>query len=186
MRKDGKRPVWRRVVSELRLYLCNEWISCIPGYWLRHCYYRVLMKFELGAGCSVMMHTRFDQAGNLVIGQNSVINQRCRLDSRGGLFIGCNVSVSEEVTILTADHDAGSAGFEGRVRPVKIGDRVWIGTRVLILPGVTVGEGALIAAAAVVTRDVDPYTVVAGVPARQIGTRRSDLIYETRYRRLFH
>lgn len=131
------------------------------------------------------MNSSFDCARNFSIGTNSVINSRCRIDNRGAISIGENVSISQEVIILTADHDIDAAKFSGRNKTVKIEDYVWIGTRVTILPGVTVGKGALIAAGSVVTKDVAPFSVVAGVPAKLIRMRREDLDYKTSYRRLF-
>ena len=64
---------------------------------------------------------------------------------------------------------------------MTIGDRVWIAYRAVILPGVTIGEGAIVAAGAVVSRDVAPWTIVAGNPAREVGTRRRDLDYRLDY-----
>lgn len=170
--------------SELRIYLCNEWIAAIPSHRFRNFYYRKAMNFHMGDFSSIHMHTVFDCAKNLVIGRNTVINAKCRLDNRGGIVIGENVSISQEVLILTADHDVAAADFAGRSLPVHIEDYVWIGTRAVILPGVTIGKGALIAAGAVVTKDVIPYAVVAGVPAKLIKMRRTDLTYDTKYRRL--
>jgi acetyltransferase-like isoleucine patch superfamily enzyme len=175
----------KEIVSEFRLYIGNEWISRIPSHRFRNFYYRKVMGFDIGKDCSIHMHCSFDCAKNLVIGTNSVINAKCRLDNRGAIRIGENVSVSQEVIILTADHDVNAADFAGRSLAVSIDDYVWIGTRATILPGVTIGKGALIAAGAMVTKDVLPYAIVAGVPAKLIKMRREDLTYETKYRRLF-
>lgn len=185
MAKSKNRPGWKGVLSEFRLYLCNEWVAGFPSHSFRNFYYRKIMKFNIGPNCSILMHNKFDCTINLAIGQNSVINQGCRLDNRGGLHIGENVSISEQVIILTADHNIDSAEFEGRSRLVVIEDYVWIGTRVTILPGVTIGKGALVAAGAVVTKDVVPFAIVAGVPAKVIRMRREDLNYKTGYKRLF-
>jgi acetyltransferase-like isoleucine patch superfamily enzyme len=119
------------------------------------------------------------------MGKNSVINQKCRLDNRGFITIGDNVSISAEVCILTADHDPQSRDFSGTIRPVTIEDYVFIGTRAMILPGVTLAKGSFIAAGAVVTKNVEPFTIVAGVPAKPIGKRRTDLDYSAHYERLF-
>jgi acetyltransferase-like isoleucine patch superfamily enzyme len=175
----------KEIVSELRLYIGNEWISKFPSHRVRNFYYRKIMGFKIGKDCSIHMHCAFDCAQNLVVGKNSVINSRCRLDNRGSITIGENVSISQEVIILTADHDVNAADFAGRSMEVIINDYVWIGTRATILPGITVGKGALIAAGAMVTKDVIPYAVVAGIPAKVIKMRREDLIYETKYKRLF-
>ena len=72
--------------------------------------------------------------------------------------------------------------FADRGGEVIIGDRVWIGYRAIVLPGVTIGEGAVVGAGAVVTRDVSPYTIVAGNPAKVIGERTKELTYECNYR----
>jgi acetyltransferase-like isoleucine patch superfamily enzyme len=171
--------------AEFRIYICNEWIATFPSHGIRSLYYRRIMRFNIGDSNSIHMHCVFDCAKNFVMGKNSVINAKCRLDNRGGIVIGDNVSISQEVVILTADHDVSTSDFAGRSLPVKIDNYVWIGTRVTILPGVSIGEGALIAAGAVVTKDVLPYSIVAGVPAKVIKMRRKDLNYETSYRRLF-
>jgi acetyltransferase-like isoleucine patch superfamily enzyme len=172
-------------LAELRLYLSNEWISAIPSHTFRNFYYKKVMKFKVDTSCSIHMHNVFDCAANFVMGKNSVINAKCRLDNRGGIVIGENVSISQEVLILTADHDVDASDFAGRSFGVNIEDYVWIGTRAVILPGVNIGKGALVAAGAVVTKDVIPYAIVAGVPAKVIKMRRTDLTYETNYRRLF-
>jgi acetyltransferase-like isoleucine patch superfamily enzyme len=171
--------------SEFRLYICNEWIATFPSHRVRNFYYRKVMKFDIGRNSSLHMKCTFDCASNLSIGKDSVINPRCRLDNRGKILIGNNVSISQEVIILTADHDLDTPDFAGRNLTVQIEDYVWIGTRALILPGVTIGKGALVAAGALVSKDVMPYSVVAGVPAKVIKTRRKDLNYDTSYKRLF-
>jgi maltose O-acetyltransferase len=116
------------------------------------------------------------------IGRNSRIGRNCSLDARSPLSIGDNVSVSPEVIILAGTHDVNDPRFAASpVGPwaVSIEDYVWIGTRAMILPGVTVGRGAVVAAGSVVTKDVPPLTIVAGVPAKPIGSRDSGAtVYE--------
>lgn len=95
--------------------------------------------------------------------------------------------MTAEVTILTADHDPGDPSFQAAgVRPVLIVHHVFVGTRAMILAGVTVGDGAVICAGSVVTKSVAAYSIVAGSPARVIGQRPENLDYSTYYRRLFH
>jgi acetyltransferase-like isoleucine patch superfamily enzyme len=114
---------------------------------------------------------------SLTIGEHTLINRRCCLDARGGLTIGNNVSVAAEVAILTTQHDSDDQDFRVVTRPVVIHDHVSIGMRAMILPGVTIGRGAVIAAGAVVTKDVAPLDIVGGVPARSIGRRGIDPAY---------
>jgi len=118
-------------------------------------------------------------------GDHSVINERCRLDNRGTLRIGSNVSISSEVCILPADHDPQSESFAGRNRAVEIEDYAFIGTRAIILPGCKIGHGAFIAAGSVVTKEIAPFSIVAGNPARTIGQRPQNLNYQIDYDRLF-
>lgn len=133
------------------------------------------------------MNCTFDCAGNLVIKKNSVINSNCRINTRGGVIIGENVSVSNDVIILTADHDMDTPGMNGRQNPVVIEDFVWIGTRAMILPGLKIGRGSVIAAGSVVTKNINPYEVAAGVPAKVIRERliKDNYTYTASFKRLF-
>ena len=169
----------------LLLYICNYVIAKIPSHIVRKSFYRVFMNLEIGFGSFIFMCFWLDTRGNLKIGNNSIINQKCRLDNRGNITIGNNVSISSEVCILTADHDLKTFDFDSRISSVNIEDYVFVGTRAMILPGVTLGEGSAVAAGAVVTKDVFPFTIVAGVPAKSIGNRPKNLNYSCHYPRLF-
>jgi acetyltransferase-like isoleucine patch superfamily enzyme len=106
------------------------------------------------------------------LGERNVINFGCLFDGRKfQIRTGNNVSIGPEATILTLGHDPRSAVFADRGGDVVIGDRVWIGYRAIVLPGVKIGEGAVVGAGAVVTKDVDHYLIVAGNPARKVGER---------------
>jgi len=176
----------RRVRSESVLFIANHIVSHIPSHHLRKLFYRTVMGFEIGSSSYIFMDAWFDARGGFVIGNNSLINQKVRLDTRGGIVIGNNVSISADVQILTADHDIMSRTFEGRTDSVLIGDFVFIGTRAMILKGVSLGKGSVICAGAVVTKNVEDFSVVAGVPAREIYKRTTELDYIINYDRLFH
>ena len=178
-------PSLRSVVYDATLYITNRIVARVPSHTLRLAFYRHVLKCEIGPGSHIFMDAWFDSKRRFQMGANSVVNQRCRLDNRGGITIGENVSISAEVCILSADHDVQSRNFAGRERAVVIEDYVFVGTRAMLLPGVHLGRGAVVAAGAVVTRNVEPYTIVAGVPAKPIGTRSQDLDYHARYDRLF-
>ena len=106
------------------------------------------------------------------IGHNTIISNDAFLDGRRGIYIGNNVNIGAEVRIYTIRHDlAGPTFTETRGNPVYINDMAYIANRVTIFDGVTIGEGAVVATGALVTRDVEPWTIVGGVPARFIKSR---------------
>ncbi|WP_235853979.1 acyltransferase [Mucilaginibacter terrenus] len=142
------------------------------------------MKYNIGHNAAILMDCSFDRTESFSIGDNSVVNGKCRLDNKSSITIGSNVSISQEVMILSADHDPYSPNFEGREKPVIIEDYVWIGSRAIIMPGVTLGKGSVVSAGAVVTKNVSPYEIVGGVPAKLIKMRNPDLSYQLSYRRL--
>ena len=116
--------------------------------------------------------------GKITIGDGSIIGLWATMDGREGITIGKNVNLSSEVALWTLQHDYNSPTFATVGGPIVIGDRAWISFRATILPGVTIGEGAVVAANSVVTKDVPPYTVVGGIPAKPIQERTDDLSYE--------
>lgn len=106
--------------------------------------------------------------GYLEIGSNSRING-CHISASKKVIIGKNVRISQYVLIMDNDfHQLNDHFADGKKEPIIIEDDVWIAVKATILKGVRIGKGAVVAAGAVVTRDVEPYTVVAGVPARPI------------------
>jgi len=175
----------RRVWFDGLLFVCNRLVANFPSHVVRLAFYRHVMRFEIGEHSYIFSGARFDARGGFRLGNNSTINDRCRLDNRGTLLIGANVSISAEACILTADHDPHDSAFAGRSRPVVLEDHAFIGTRAMILPGVTIGRGAVVGAGSVVTKNVAPLSIVAGAPAREIGQRNPDLNYRLDYQRLF-
>lgn len=183
-------PAWaKRAIMRLywlgydaRDYLI-ELVGVMPSHSMRHLCYCYLLGVRIGAHTSVHRGCRFYRSSGVQIGTHSIINREVLLDGRMGLQIGDNVSISEGVAIFTLEHDPNSPDFANRGAPVQIEDYVFVGARAIILPGVTVGRGAVVAAGAVVTRDVEPFTIVGGVPAKPIGQRTHDLRYQLDYRK---
>lgn len=162
-------------------YLCDYVINQIPFHGLRMKHYRRL-GVKIGAGSTLLMSIQMHEATSITIGEGTVINPHCYLDGRGGLKIGSNVNISSHVILVAGVHDIQDGdGFSGSVKPITIEDYVWLCTRCTILAGVTVGRGAVVAAGAVVTKSVEPNTVVAGVPAKKIGERNPNLNYQLVY-----
>ena len=168
------------LLPALAFYLANGLFMNWTPYWLRHAFLRSACGMKIGKNTSVAMHC-FVTGRHIAIGDNTAINRFVYLDGRVPLTIGNNVNISHYVKIQTLTHDPQDRHFGCLERPVVIADHVWIGTAALIMPGVTLGEGAVVAAGAVVTRDVDAYTIVGGNPARFIKARTMDLDYKTRY-----
>jgi maltose O-acetyltransferase len=107
----------------------------------------------------------------LRIGELTYISGPLRIDLGAEVHIGSGVRLGHDVMLLTFDHDIGPSEYRcGRLvaAPIRIGNGAWIGSRATILPGVSIGDGAVIGAGALVTRDVPPNTLVAGVPARSV------------------
>ena len=106
----------------------------------------------------------------LVIGEGCFFNHNCSITCAGEILIGDNCNFANNVVIVDHDHKVSIEGVKKDliVESVKIGDSVWVGANVTILKGVRIGEGAVIAANSVVRSDIDPHTMVAGVPAKII------------------
>jgi maltose O-acetyltransferase len=115
------------------------------------------------------------------IGRDTSIGRNALLDGRDQLTIGKHVSISPDVQLITGSHDVCSKDFAFKSAPIVIEDFVWIGSRSMVLPGVRIGTGAVVAAGAVVTKDVEAFSIVGGVPARRIGDRPRDLNYELKW-----
>ncbi len=112
-----------------------------------------------------------DRARRLRLGHTCFVNVGCRFDLQAPISIGDRVFMGQEVAILTSSHGLGPSAFRAGLlqsRPVTIGDGAWLGARSVVLPGVSIGGGTVVAAGAVVTRDVPENVLVAGVPARII------------------
>ncbi|HSA84092.1 MAG TPA: acyltransferase [Patescibacteria group bacterium] len=163
---------WEFVVYILHL------IGCVPSHHIRRFFYRVA-GMSIGSGSTLHMHARFYKPYNIVIGKDTIIGEGAVLDGRASLRIGDHVDFASEVMVYNCQHDVHSDDFHAEGAPVVIEDYVFVGPRAIILPGVTIGKGAVVGAGAVVTKDVKPFEIVGGVPAKVIGKRENkDLHYK--------
>jgi putative colanic acid biosynthesis acetyltransferase WcaF len=171
-----------------REYVLNHVVNRIPLRAPRMAAYAALgVTFEDVETTTIMLSSEVWAPTNLSIGANTVIGRQCVLDCRSKLdgltvTIGRNVNITSQSILVVGKHEMKSRTFSTASAPIVVGDHAWISLRAVVLGGVTIGEGALVMAGAVVTRDVDPYTIVAGVPARPIGERPRDLEYGIQYR----
>jgi putative colanic acid biosynthesis acetyltransferase WcaF len=168
-------------------YLLNHLVNRIPLADARMRTYAALgVRFDDVASATIALGVELWAASGLAIGYRSTIGQRCYIDARAGVRIDDDVSVSRGVTVLTATHVVDDPDFGATLAPVHIERHAWIAVRALVLPGIRIGEGAVVAAGAVVTADVEPYTVVAGTPAKAIRTRLGPLSYQLDWRPSWH
>jgi acetyltransferase-like isoleucine patch superfamily enzyme len=149
-------------------------------YFFRHWYLKKICGIKIGDSSSIHMGC-FITGSNIKIGSNTVINRKTYLDGRASLTIGNNVNISHQTLIQTLTHDPQCLNFGCLCKPVLIEDDVWIGARAIILPGVKIGRGSVIGAGSVVTKDVTPYSIFVGNPAKFIKQRNKNLLYKSKY-----
>ena len=175
---------WRRAVwADLRLRLLAD-LGYFPSHSVRNFFYR-RSGVVLPRTSSIHWRAEFYAPAGVVIGNNCIIGDTCFLDGRSGLTLGDNVNVGSHVSIYTRQHAVDSPTFAEIGAPVTIGDYAWIASHAIVLPGVTIGAGAVVAAGSVVTKDVAEYTLVGGNPARKIRDRHRQLRYRLDYAKRF-
>lgn len=164
---------------KLRASLLNgtRSLSGVVGLGIRYVLLKSLAQ-ECGDNVSIHPGVYLFSVPQLCIRDNVSIHPMCYLDATGGLSIGDNVSIAHGATIMSTTHDYLGVDIAMKYQAVTmcrtvIADDVWIGAKATILSGRKIGRGAVVGAGCVVTKDVEPYTIVAGVPAREIGRRPS-------------
>jgi len=174
-----RREMW----SDLRLRLLTD-LGRFPSHAVRKYFYR---RSGMTIPDSSSIHWRAEMYApeRIWVGEHCTIGDSCFLDGRDGLTIGNSVNLGSHVTIYTRQHDVDSSDFAEVGGPVSIGDHAWVASHAIVLPGVTIGEGAVVAAGSVVTKDVAPFTMVGGNPARYIRDRSRDLTYRLGYAKRF-
>jgi maltose O-acetyltransferase len=156
----------------------NFGFTYLPYNFMRVAVMRYLYFIKIGPGTTVGIGVQFKKPRGMVIGRNTNINPGVRLDGRGGLTIGDNVDIGEDVVFYCGYHDVNDPYYRTKLGPIVVQDRACVLARSTIVFGVTIGEGAVVAAMTLVRKDVEPYTIVGGVPAKVIGERSRDLRYE--------
>lgn len=162
--------ILKHYATVIESFFCNRIVTFIPCRVLRNTLYR-LCRAKIGKHVRIYIGCRTRKTKSLRIGNNCNILDGTILDALGGITIGNDVSISFRCNLISGGHDIQDPYFPGDHRPIVIHDHVWIGAGATVIRGVTIGEGAVVCAGAVVTKDVEPYTVVGGVPAKTIGRR---------------
>ncbi len=157
-----------------RLLFANLLVGLLPDYSFARVRTAILRRvgLRIGHGTSIFgkvaLHGRGKIYGRLQIGRHCVVNVGCFFDLNDTITIGDRVAIGHEALLLTASHaigDGAQRSGEITTAPIVIEDGVWLGARVTVLPGIRIGAGSIVAAGAVVTRDVPPNSLVGGVPA---------------------
>lgn len=175
------------VVSGYGKFLIKN-IGYFPSHFVRNTIYKHIYFVDKAKSSTIYYGVIIRGGHNLRIDEHSIIGDECILDARCGLYIGKNVNIGAKTSFWTDSHDMNDPYFRGNNKrgPIKVEDYAWIGPHCVILKQVTIGEGAVVAAGSVVTKDVEPYSVVAGIPAKKIGERNRDLRYELNGNSLFY
>lgn len=177
--KSFKKRLARIYGSFVSYYLYR--LSYTASHHIRNLIYKRVCGLKLAAKAVIYYGTEVRAPWKIDIGQGTIIGDNSILDGRNGIIIGDNVVFASNVRIWTEQHDHRDPWFRCETqehKPVVIDNRAWIGSHTIILHSVHIGEGAVVAAGAVVTHDVEPYTIVAGIPAKKVGERNRDLKYE--------
>ena len=191
IRVDSPSP-WRgrlkSFITGLLIFGANQ-IGHVPIRALRIFYYRHALGWQIAPGATINTGLKvYGGRGKVSIGRNSTIQIDCLLAGIGmaELRIGDNVAIAYRTAILLGTHDLDGPDFKGIVSPVTIEDYAFVGASAILMPGVTLGRGSVVAAGAVVPKSVAPYTIVGGNPAKPIAERRHDLDYSTENYWLLH
>lgn len=163
----------------LLVAILNVTYNFIPNP-IRNLYLR-LYGITIGKSSYIHRSCKFFHIGKIIIGTNCTINFGCYLDNRRGISIGNNVGIAHNTKIYTLGHDIDDPEFKTKGKPVIIKDNSFIFSNAVIMPGVTIGEGAIVLSGAVVTKDIEPWAVVGGNPAKTLRFRNKDINYKHLY-----
>ncbi|WP_146078142.1 DapH/DapD/GlmU-related protein [Subtercola sp. Z020] len=171
--------------QQLGVAAYNIVLTFVPSHTVRLGALR-LWGASIGEGSTVSRGTTVFDIGRIVIGRDCSIGFRCLLDARGTITLGDNVVLASDTQIITGTHIIDSDTFDAEFSPVVIDSFAWVASRCTILPGVSIGRGAVVGACSLVRSDVAAMDVAAGVPATKRGERSSSLAYSAKFRRLFY
>lgn len=176
-KKLNLKEISQKIVNRLKTILLEfsllilRIIGFIPLHSIRKIFYLISgIKIPFFTS-TIHMGANFFNPQNISIGKDTIIGDHCFLDGRAPLKIGNHVGIASQVLIYNDQHDVHSNDYSNSFGPVEIGDYVFIGPRAIILPNIKIGKGAVVAAGAVVTKDIPEFEVWGGVPAKKINDR---------------
>ena len=153
-------------------------IGRLPIKFFRMFIYKHIFQMSIGKRVLIFKGLEIRGGSKISIGDNTIVGDDCLLDGRGGLTIGKNVNFSSKASVYTEQHLVNDPSFKSEKKPVVIEDRAWISSNSVVLPGVNVKEGAILASGGVATKDLESFTIYGGVPAKAISSRNKNVSYE--------
>ena len=178
--RNGKKlksqEISQKIVTRFETVLLEFWlmvlrfVGFIPIHFIRKIFY-IISGVKMPFDSTIHIGANFFNPSNITIGHDTIIGDHCFMDGRAPLKIGSHVGIASQVLIYNDEHDIHSLDYGNSFGPVEIGDYVFIGPRAIILPNIKIGKGAVVAAGAVVTKDIPNFEIWGGVPAKKINDR---------------
>jgi maltose O-acetyltransferase len=169
--------IFPKIINRLRTIFLELWlfilrlIGWVPIHTIRKIFYRA-SGVNMPYSSTIHLGANFFNPSGITIGTDTIIGDNCFLDGRAPLKIGNHVGIASQVLIYNDEHNVHSNDYGNSFGPVTIGDYVFIGPRAIILPNVKIGKGAVVAAGAVVTKNIPDFEIWGGVPAKKISDRQ--------------
>ena len=180
--RNGKnldsQEIFQKIINRIKTICLEFWlmilrfVGFIPLHFFRKIFY-IASGIDMPWNSTIHIGANFFKPSNIKIGHDTIIGDHCFLDGRAKLTIGNHVGIASQVLIYNDEHNIHSSNYENSFGPVEIGDYVFIGPRAIILPDIKIGKGAVVAAGAVVTKDIPDFEIWGGVPAKKIGDREN-------------
>lgn len=177
-KKLNSKQIFQKIVIRIETIFLEFWlmilrfVGYIPVHTIRKIFY-IASGIDIPFNSTIHIGANFFNPSNITIGNDTIIGDHCFLDGRAKLTIGSHVGIASQVLIYNDEHNINSDNYENSFGPVEIGDYVFIGPRSIILPNIKIGKGAIVAAGAVVTKNIPDFEVWGGVPAQKINDRKN-------------
>lgn len=177
--KKGVKQIIKSILYGWIMYTINR-LGKFPSQKYRLFILKHIYHMDIGKNVVIYHGFHIRAPWNIKIGKGTIIGENAFLDGRNGILIGDNVNISSGVFIFTEQHDINDPYFRSAESggQVTVDDRAWLSSRTTILPKVHVGEGSVLASGGLATKDLAPYSLYGGIPAKKIGERSKDLRYE--------
>ena len=170
--------IFSKIINRVETVCLEFWlmilrfVGYIPIHFIRKIFY-IASGINMPFNSTIHIGANFFKPSNIKIGHDTIIGDHCFLDGRAKLTIGNHVGIASQVLIYNDEHNIHSDNYENSFGPVEIGDYVFIGPRAIILPDIKIGKGAVVAAGAVVTKNIPDFEIWGGIPAQKISDRKN-------------